>query len=302
MTHRYLTVQDLVVRPDDLDVHITHCHKVPHRTLAGGLHGLGPLTGHLFATFLGGEGAVLVRFAHYGKAQVAHPLPVLAQSLVDFQQYPSEKRHGAQHGYAVGMLRLRLEGSEEQQLLPGQLFGLTPVFPHAQAKVQRGVPLPNLHQGGVGAQHSGNGFSLGVQHHLAHALAAGDHAVQVLVQKGLDALLSPAGVHGGQETAQSLLSPGIPTADLYPAAQPHQLPNGCVQNGDRLSDGAVEGDLSATQRHVLIQQPEGVVFPIPQLDLRGFPCWLFLLKPFQVSSSFSSHSRLYCRDLSHKLE
>ena len=161
------------------------------------------------------------------------------------------------------MLCLRLEGGEEQQLLPGQLLRFTPVFPHAQAEIQGGVPLPNLHQGGVGAQHSGNGFSLGVQHHFAHALAAGDHAVQVLVQKGLDALLSPAGVHGGQETAQSLLSPGIPTADLYPAAQPHQLPDGCVQNGHCLSDGSVEGDLSAAQRHVLIQQPEGVVFPIP---------------------------------------
>ena len=125
--------------------------------------------------------------------------------------------------------------------------------------------------------------------------------IPVLAEKGLDALLSPAGVHGGQETAQSLLSPGIPTADLYPAAQPHQLPDGCVQDGHCLSDGAVEGDLSAAQRHVLIQYPEGVVFPIPQLDLRWFPCWLFLLKPFQVSSSFSRHSRLYCRDLSHKL-
>ena len=200
------------------------------------------------------------------------------------------------------MLGLRLEGGKEQQLLPGQLLRLAPILPHTQAEVQRGVPLPNLHQSGVRAQQGGNGLALGVQHHLAYALAAGEHTVQILVQKGLEPLLPPAGVHRGQKAVQALLGPGVAAAHLYPAAQPHHFPDGGVNNRHCLPDRAVESNLPAAQRHILVQHPEGVALPVPQLDLRGFPRWLFLLKPFQVSSSFSSQFRLYFRNLSHKLE
>ena len=78
----------LVIRPDDLDIHIAHRHKVPDLSIGGSLHGGAPfpadLSGHRGGIGLvAGGGAV-----GHGIAQVAHPLKVFADGGIDLQQHP----------------------------------------------------------------------------------------------------------------------------------------------------------------------------------------------------------------------
>ncbi len=128
---------------------------------------------------------------------------------------------------------------------------------------------------------------LPVQHHFAHSLTTGEHRVQVLVQKGLESPLSSACVHLTKETVQSRLGLHRSAPDLYAPAQPHQLHQGGVHNGDCLPDGPVQLQLTPSQGHIPVQRAKGMSLPVPQLDLRRLRFRFFPHEPFQFLPSIS---------------
>ncbi|MFQ9471884.1 MAG: hypothetical protein ACLR0P_00975 [Oscillospiraceae bacterium] len=184
-----------------------------------------------------------------------------------------------------GLLCPRLKWGEQQQLLPGQFHRLAVPPPGAQLELQGCLPLPDLDLSGVSAQQGGNVPPLPVQHHLAHPLTTGEHGVQILVQKGLEPPLSAAGVHLLKEPFQPRLGPSRTAPDLYAPAQPHQLHQGGVHDGDRLPDGPVQLQLPPAQGHIPVQRAEGMPLLVPKLDLRRLRRRFFPHEPFQFLPS-----------------
>ena len=119
----------------------------------------------------------------------------------------------------------------------------------------------------------------------AHPLTTGEHGVQILVQKGLEPPLSAAGVHLLKEPFQPRLGPSRTAPDLYAPAQPHQLHQGGVHDGDRLPDGPVQLQLPPAQGHIPVQRAEGMPLLVPKLDLRRLRRRFFPHEPFQFLPS-----------------
>ncbi|CAN4015444.1 FMN reductase [NAD(P)H], partial [Dysosmobacter welbionis] len=107
LPHRHLAVQDGRVSADDLDIHISHSHKVPHAAAPGILHGPGPLSCQHPAPLL--RLAVSAVPAGDGEAQAAASLPVNPDGVVDLHQDIRQKREPPQKGHAIGAVRLRIQ-------------------------------------------------------------------------------------------------------------------------------------------------------------------------------------------------
>ena len=177
LPHRHLAVQHLIVRADDLDLHIPDGHKVPDIAVPAALHGPAPLPGDLGATLLGQGG---IQFPALGlvdhrEADVAHPLPVGPHGGVDFPQQLRQKGHPPQHGYAVGAAALRIVGGEEQQVLAGEGLGLEIIG--ADREVQGILPLPDGNVLHPAAEHCGDVPPVRCQDDLPDPLAEGEHRV-----------------------------------------------------------------------------------------------------------------------------
>ena len=160
---------------------------------------------------------------------------------------------------------LRVEGGEEQQLLVGQGAHPPHLVHSAQSEVQRAVPLPDLYILHPSTQQSGHLPSIPVQHNLPHALSEYQHGIQVLVQKGVDAALSPPHIHLFQEGFQPGL--GLPhvTDRRYAAAEPDNLIDAGVHQRHSLPDRPVEIALVLPQRHIATQRPKGLRLHPPHL-------------------------------------
>ncbi len=204
--------------------------------------------------------------ADYGEPQVAHALPVLSGGGVYLHQDVREEGHTPQQGDAVGGVRLRVEGGEQQQVLAGEFRQLPVLVIAAEGKFQGIFPLLDLHIGGVAVENRSDLPAVAGQHQLAHPLAAGQHGVQIAVQEGLDPPLALAGGDPPQEFHQLPLNCLIPAAHREASHQPDNFQQRRVYGGDGLPDLPVQGNLRLLQGDVAVQHPEGVALPVPNLD------------------------------------
>ena len=160
--------------------------------------------------------------------------------MVDLAQDLCQKRHTPQQAHAVGAVDLRVEGGEQQQLLAGEGGQLSQCIHGAQLEVQGRGPLLDLDVLGPAAQDGGDVPLVPGGDDLPHALAEHQHGVQVLVQKGVDAVLATAHRHLLQKLVQRRLGLLVPALCLHAAAQPDDLVDAGVHQGQRLPDGPVQ--------------------------------------------------------------
>ena len=152
-----------------------------------------------------------------------------------------------------------------------------------EGHIQRRGPFPDLQQRGVAAEEGGHVLFVGREDNLPHRPSAGEHGIQISVQKGLQSPLSSAGADGAEEVVHSLLRGGVGSSDADAAGEPDELQNGGVHNGNRLPDTAVKGHLSISQGHIAVQCAEGVALAVPELCLNSFGDrrLFFAVKPTQ---------------------
>ena len=173
-----------------------------------------------------------------------------------------------EEGDPVGVLRAGAVGGEEKQVLPGKHLGRAVGPAQGQQDIQ-GIPLLlHLNVGHVSAEDGGNLPAVPAGDDLPHRPAAGEQAVQIAVQKGLDALLVPPGGHRPQELVQFPLCSFVLTGNLHPAGEADQLQNGRIHHGNGLPDGPVEAELRLVEGDVPVHEPEGVAVGLAQLDHR----------------------------------
>ena len=172
------------------------------------------------------------------------------------------------------MLRLRVHGGEEQQLLIGELHHLSQLVPGPEGEVHAALPLPDLHIRDAGAEQGGDAPGPRLRHDLAHRPSADQHGVQIALQKGVDAVLPPARGHRPQKFPQPPLRLRVLTADRHAPGEAYDLVDGGVQHRHRLPHRPVKLRLPIPQRHVVRQHAEGRLPGAPQLHRRRGALWL----------------------------
>ena len=242
LPHRHLAVQDGRVSADDLDIHISHSHKVPHAAAPGILHGPGPLSCQHPAPLL--RLAVSAVPAGDGEAQAAASLPVNPDGVVDLHQDIRQKREPPQKGHAIGAVRLRIQRREQQQVLTGQRPHPPLLVGAADCKCQGMVSLPNLNILHPAPQHGRNLPVPCCGHDLPDGSPAGQQSVQVALQKGIDPILPPSGRDRAEEFPQPPLCRRVGTGRRHTAHHPDQLVDGGVHHRHRFPHSPVQPRLS----------------------------------------------------------
>ena len=164
---------------------------------------------------------------------------------------------------------------KQQQILIRQLLQRTAVFVNAQLEVQRTVSLVNLHIAHVAAQHRRN-IPVSGGNDFAHRPTAGEHRIQILVHKVLQAPLSPAHGNGVHKPLQLRLGPAAPAGNGEPAAQSDNLDHCRVNHRNGLSHRAIHPHVAA-QTGIAVQRAKGMGCVPPQLYRRR----IFALRSFE---------------------
>ena len=300
LPHRHLAVQNGCVAADDLDIHISHRHEVPDTAASGILHSPAPLAGKKLPPFRGIAVAVP---AGHGKPHIAAPFPVDPHRVVDLHQNIRHKRQSPQQRHAVGVLGFRMQRSEQQQLLIRQRCHPPPLIRPENLKIQRAFSLSQLDPVHPSAQQCRQIPVSRRRHHLAYGAAADQQRFQVLLQKGVDTVLSPPRRDPLQKVPQPLFCLRILTEHQRAAAEADQLAHGGVHHRYSLPHRLIQPQLSAALRRKAPQPRIGMPLPVPQLHSLGrcrfiaspFPKIQTNLSSLRKSVSYSPvHTRFWC--------
>ena len=217
--------------------------------------------------------------------------------MVDFHEDVCHEGQSPQQRYAVGMLRLRMQRREQQQLLVGQLRHMPLVIRSPYPECQRAFSLPQFHLLHPAAQQRRQIPVACRRDHFSYRTAAYQQGVQILFQKRVDAVLSPAHRHALQKVPQPRLHRAVPAVHLHAAAEADQLAHGGIHHRHRFPHRLIQPQFSAALGRKAPQSRKGMLLPAPELyrpDRRRSafsPPKLQTIHSFSLESAFhSSHA------------
>ncbi len=212
--------------------------------------------------------------------------------MVDFHKDVRHEGQSPQQRYAVGMLRLRMQRGEQQQVLVGQLRHMPLAVRSPDSKRQRTFSLPQLHLLHPAAQQRRQIPVACRRDHFPHRAAAHQQRIQILFQKCVDAILSPAHRNALQKVPQPRLHRAVPAVHLHTAAEADQLAHSGIHHRHRFPHCLIQPQFSAALGRKAPQSRKGMLLPSPELyrpDLRRSafsPPKLQTIHSFSLESAF----------------
>ncbi len=240
LTDGHLRVNYLVIRTDDLYIHVSHRHKVTNLAAAHGVHAVAPFLGDLLGAFLCESHFAAVRgLVGNGVPHVSHTVEILTNAFVYPHKYRRNAGQTPQHRLTV---RAPLRGIQRAVHHEPRIFNRYPPFALAPEINPVAGIRPRFAQELFRTYGSKpeNVTPIGINYKLSRRRTVGQHTVQKSVCKSVQG--SSPNSHGNflNEPVKLLLPPRVGAYDPVAAGETYYFLQSRVHNGNGVPQIVIE--------------------------------------------------------------